>query len=98
MQLLLFQWSPELKHHCPNVLVLLVGTKVDLRKDKETVKKVKKKKKQSPVATQQGHSLAREIGAVKYMECSALPREGIYAVFDEAVRSVDSPKPKKKNV
>ncbi len=62
------------------------------------MKKVKKKKKQSPVATQQGHSLAREIGAVKYMECSALPREGIYAVFDEAVRSVDSPKPKKKNV
>ncbi len=76
--------------------MLLVGTKLDLREDKETAEKLRKKYKESPITTQQGHCLAREIGAVKYIECSALTRKGIHAVFDEAVRAVVAPKPKKK--
>ncbi len=75
--------------------MLLVGTKLDLREDKGTTEALKKKKLE-PVTTHQGHILAKEIGAVKYMECSALTRKGIHAVFDEAVRAVVAPKPKKK--
>ena len=34
------KWNPELKHHAPNVPIILVGTKLDLRGDVEMVAKL----------------------------------------------------------
>lgn len=31
------KWYPELKHHCPEAPIILVGTKIDLRDDRETL-------------------------------------------------------------
>lgn len=89
------QWYPEVSHHCPNTPIILVGTKLDLRDDKETIEKLKEKRL-APITYPQGLAMAREIGAVKYLECSALTQKGLKTVFDEAIRAVLNPPPKPK--
>ena len=66
-----FQWVPEITHHCPKTPFLLVGTQVDLRDDAGTIEKLSKNK-QKPISQEAGEKLARELRAVKYVECSAL--------------------------
>ena len=66
-----FQWVPEITHHCQKTPFLLVGTQVDLRDDATTIEKLAKNK-QKPITSEQGEKLARELRAVKYVECSAL--------------------------
>ena len=77
-------------HHCPNTPIILVGTKQDLRDDKETVEKLREKNL-SPITATDGLKLQRDVGAVKYMECSALTQKGLKSVFDEAIRAVLKP-------
>lgn len=86
------KWHPEVSHHCPGVPVLLVGTKSDLRNDGETQRKLKEQN-QVPVTHQQGAALARQIHAMRYLECSALNQDGIKEVFVEAVRAFLNPQP-----
>ena len=77
------KWFPEVHHHCPGVPCLIVGTQIDLRDDPQVMEKLQRQK-QRPVASEQGERLARELGAVKYVECSALTQKGLKNVFDEA--------------
>eukprot|EP01126_Amoeba_proteus_P012177 TRINITY_DN14_c0_g1_i16.p1 TRINITY_DN14_c0_g1~~TRINITY_DN14_c0_g1_i16.p1 ORF type:complete len:199 (+),score=23.39 TRINITY_DN14_c0_g1_i16:47-643(+) len=85
------KWYPEVSHHCPNVPLILVGTKVDLREDGPTIEKLASKK-QAPVTYETALALSQEINAHKVMECSALTQQGLKAVFDEAIRAVLIPK------
>ncbi|XP_040190534.1 rho-related GTP-binding protein RhoG-like [Rana temporaria] len=89
-----YKWYPEVSHHCPNIPILLVDTKKDLRTDPNVINKLKEKN-QLPISHQQGVSLSREIDAAKYMECSALNQDGVQEVFSESVRAVLSPVKKK---
>merc|ERR1712183_262465 len=82
----------EVSHHCPNTPTILVGTKLDLREDKEHLKKLSEKNMQ-PLTYPQGLQMAKEINAVKYLECSALTQRGLKTVFDEAIRAVLCPVP-----
>ncbi|OQV20203.1 Ras-related protein Rac1 [Hypsibius exemplaris] len=93
------KWFPEVSHHCPNTPIILVGTKLDLRDEKETIDRLREKKL-SPISLPQGLAMVKEIGAVKYLECSALTQKGVKTVFDEAIRAVLCPpiKPKKRKV
>ena len=63
---------------------------MDLRDDKETVQKLREKSL-APITTTDGQKLQKDIGAVKYVECSALTQKGLKTVFDEAVRAVLRP-------
>ncbi|CAH3137162.1 ras-related C3 botulinum toxin substrate 1 [Pocillopora verrucosa] len=88
------KWYPEVSHHCPNTPIILVGTKLDLRDDKETLEKLKEKKL-LPVLYTDGLKMTKEISAQKYLECSALTQKGLKTVFDEAIRAVLCPTIKK---
>ena len=67
----IFQWVPEISHHCQKTPFLLVGTQIDLRDDAATIEKLAKNK-QKPLTQEMGEKLAKELRAVKYVECSAL--------------------------
>ncbi|KAI8909947.1 Rho GTPase [Geranomyces variabilis] len=89
------KWFPEVRHHCPGVPCIIVGTQVDLRDDPPTIEKLAKNR-QKPIASDAGERLARELGAVKFLECSALTQKGLKNVFDEAIiAALDPPQSKK---
>ncbi|XP_037093633.1 hyaluronidase-like [Pollicipes pollicipes] len=46
-----------------------------------------------PSYLSEGLAMVKEIGAVKYLECSALTQKGLKTVFDEAIRAVLCPQP-----
>jgi len=87
------KWYPEVHHHCPDAKIILVGTKSDLKDDKESLDKLTQAG-QTPINTQQGEQMAKEIKAVCYMECSSLTQKGLKLVFDEAIKCVVFPKKK----
>ncbi|KAF8190371.1 cell division control protein 42 [Mycena galopus ATCC 62051] len=68
-------WVPEIRHHCPDVPFLLVATQVDTRDDPGWLKKLIANGEQM-VTRKEGEKLAHELGAVKYLECSALTLMG----------------------
>ncbi|KAJ5072106.1 hypothetical protein M0811_09486 [Anaeramoeba ignava] len=81
------KWIPEIQHFCPKVPFVLVGLKLDLRDDQDTIMELEEKGL-SPISYQQGMGMAEEIKAVTYWECSALTQKNLKTVFDEAVRAV----------
>ncbi|KAK7112065.1 hypothetical protein V1264_011576 [Littorina saxatilis] len=80
------RWYPEIHHYCPDVPILLIGTKADLRDDKETVSHLRSKSLE-PITKAKGCELAQKIRAQKYLECSALIGKGVKAVFDEVIKT-----------
>jgi len=81
------KWYPEVKEHADGTPIILVGTKLDLR-EKESAVATLRESGQEPVTPAQGKSAATQIGAVKYLECSALTQENLSEVFEEAIRVV----------
>ncbi|EKD04915.1 rho GTPase [Trichosporon asahii var. asahii CBS 8904] len=104
-QLTIQKWIPEIRHHAAGVPIILVGTKLDLRDDPTTIQRLRERRF-SPITYNQGMQMAKEVGAVRYVEASSKTQEGLKNVFDEAIRAVLTPadrpaagqqrKPKKK--
>ncbi|KAF8190353.1 GTP binding protein Cdc42 [Mycena galopus ATCC 62051] len=80
------KWAPEIGHYCPDVPFLIVATQIDLRqlRDSSQVEKLAGQR-QALISTEEGENLAHELGAAKYVECSAVTQEGLRDVFEEAV-------------
>uniref|UniRef100_A0A673U1A7 Ras homolog family member A n=1 Tax=Suricata suricatta TaxID=37032 RepID=A0A673U1A7_SURSU len=78
------KWTPEVKHFCPNMPIILVGNKKDLRNDEHTRRELAKMK---PVKPEEGRDMANRIGAFGYMECSAKTKDGVREVLEMATRA-----------
>ena len=90
------QWLPELEQTSPQSLKIFVGNKIDLRE--EYLEKIKDPKK-APIRKEVARKIIEDEMKAKYVQCSALTREGLNEVFNEAMRLAISnkmPKMKKK--
>jgi Ras-related C3 botulinum toxin substrate 1 len=80
------KWFPEINHFCPKVPIVLVGTKSDERYNNKTLELLYSKN-MNIISYEQGMMKAKEINAVKYLECSAKTQNGLKEVFDQAIKS-----------
>ncbi|XP_071742329.1 rac-like GTP-binding protein ARAC7 [Rutidosis leptorrhynchoides] len=79
------KWMPELRRFAPNVPVVLVGTKLDLRDDKGCLAD---HMTSDAITYAEGEELRKQIGAVAYIECSSKTQQNVKAVFDTAIKAV----------
>ena len=80
------KWYPLIHRYCPNIPIVLVGTKSDLRKNREWKKNFNSKNGNLSMPTitlDQGKQAAEAVRAAKYFECSALTFEGVLDLFKE---------------
>lgn len=98
------KWLPEIRHHCPSVPILLVGTKLDLRHQLQQAAESAAAKRVSkwPVSYVSGEEAAqlakKSAGIVHYVECSAKTGEGVKEVFVKAAEvSLSPPEPPKRS-
>jgi Rho family, other len=80
------QWVEEAADRCPDVPIILVGLKKDLREDPVAIEDMRKKSLRF-ITSREGSEVAHEIGARKYLECSSLTGEGVDDVFEAATRA-----------
>ena len=71
------KWIPEVRKHCPETPVILVGTKLDMRG----------KYPGQCVDYKEGAMVAKQIEAYHYAECSAKTQYGVELVFDHAIKA-----------
>ena len=85
----------EIKGQIPSSVVILVGTKLDMRNMPEVVDDLAQKD-QFPVSAEQGEQLKEVIGAVCYIECSSHTEDGIATLLEHTAKKVCEVKTSKK--
>lgn len=81
-----YKWEPEIRHYLPDMPIILVGNKKDLR-DSYAAPKPLFRNYKPPVSTEEGKDMAQRLRAVTYLECSAKTRQGVPEVFDAALKA-----------
>ena len=79
------KWIPEVKHHMPNIPIVLVGNQIDLKTEPDWLERLAKRKQQ-PITTEMGKKLARKINAAAYVESSCWDKRGVQNVFEKAIK------------
>ncbi|KHJ34678.1 putative gtp-binding protein rho2 [Erysiphe necator] len=80
------KWVEEALDRCPNVPIILVGLKKDLREDPIAIEEMRKRS-QNFISTREAADVSKSIGARKFLECSSLTGEGVDDVFEAATRA-----------
>nr|XP_039260198.1 cdc42 homolog [Styela clava] len=78
------KWWSEIKRHHPKTPVVLVGTQSDLRSSVDVLIDLARFS-EKPVSEEEIQQLAHDIGAVRYVECSALTQKNLKEVFDTSI-------------
>ena len=91
------KWYPEVRFYCPDTPIVLVATKIDLRTDEATVKKLRLRD-QEPVTYEMGLKVKQAIRASDFIETSAKTQQNLKKVFDACIRAVMHPSSRKSNV
>lgn len=81
------KWAEEARERCPEVPVILVALKKDLRDDPVAQEDMRKRGNRGFCTPRQGEDMREAIGARKYLECSSLTGEGVDDVFEAATRA-----------
>ncbi|KAK7433361.1 Rho GTPase [Neonectria magnoliae] len=84
------KWVGEITDNCPGVKLVLVALKCDLREQGEgegdDADAGEQREKRPTITYDQGLEVARRIGALRYLECSAMKNRGVNEAFTEAAR------------
>eukprot|EP01091_Cochliopodium_minus_P010941 TRINITY_DN3011_c0_g1_i2.p1 TRINITY_DN3011_c0_g1~~TRINITY_DN3011_c0_g1_i2.p1 ORF type:complete len:205 (-),score=45.17 TRINITY_DN3011_c0_g1_i2:83-697(-) len=91
------KWIKEIKNTNPNVPILLIGTKLDLRNNEKMVERLKDKN-MHPISGSEGLETCKKIVALGYFEISVEEdKNALQKVFTDAIKLVfDPPSTKKK--
>ncbi|KAF7333070.1 putative small GTPase Cdc42 [Mycena venus] len=76
------KWFPEARHYVQQVPCVVAATQIDLRDADE--EKYAYEDPEGLISTTDGKTLARELGAAAYVECSAKTGQGVKEAFDAA--------------
>lgn len=101
------KWVGEIADHCEGVKLVLVALKCDLRSNNEYVgesaitpgsiqNQRTSQPKQTPtlITYEEGLAMAKKIGALRYLECSAKMNRGVNEAFTEVARCALTAVPK----
>lgn len=90
------KWVGEITNHCEGVKLVLVALKCDLRNnDTEAItpnnihnngNTNSRNKNNKLISYEEGLAMAKQIGALRYLECSAKSNKGVNEAFTEAAR------------
>ncbi|KAI7890695.1 Rho GTPase Rho3 [Mucor mucedo] len=69
------KWMEEVTEHCGNAKFVLVALKCDLRDEK-----------QNTISYNEGLEMAKSIGAIRYLECSAKHKRGVKECFEQSAK------------
>lgn len=89
------KWVGEIADNCPGTKLVLVALKCDLREQADDdnadqsappAGAEQPREKKPTISYEQGLEVARRIGALRYLECSAMRNRGVNEAFTEAAR------------
>jgi Rho family protein len=89
------RWMSEIVDHCEGVKLVLVALKCDLRNAEDQPPEQQQQnieERRRLITYEEGLEVARAIGALRYLECSARRNRGVNEAFTEAARCALSAK------